>query len=312
MQADTYYPWQATQWQRLQQAWMAQRLPHALLLTGLKGLGKTDFARSFSALLLCQHPENDKACGRCEACLQRIAGHHPNFHLLSPEGASQTIKIDMVRALIQRLLKTAQGYRIALIEDAHAMNIASQNALLKTLEEPGEKTVLILVSDQPHLLLPTIRSRCQAVNFSLDDTEIAKTWLSEQLPDEKQLDVFLTLANGAPLAALAIAQDEGLSQYKTWKQHLLGLLTGEMTPVTAASGFGKTDPKTILSWLMQVFYLAATDEAHWLRQYYTAAQLHILFEKIIEAQRLVLKGVNVNAALLLENLMIIFKDTLPC
>ena len=192
-------------------AWRA-RLPHALLLVGQRGIGKFELARRFAESLLCEQPTpTHDACGQCLACGWLAQGNHPDFRLLQPEifadeaadtgnisgvaadaapnasnGArkkspGQQITIDQVRALddFLRIGTHRHGRRVVLIRPAEAMNRATANALLKSLEEPASGTLFILVSDEPERLLPTIRSRCQVLSVPLPAADRALAWLRQ-------------------------------------------------------------------------------------------------------------------------------------
>ncbi len=209
------YPWQQAQWQQLQQSLAAERLPHALLLTGPTGTGKRDFIAALARALLCEQAldsrtEDGEACGQCHGCQLMDAGIHPDFVLLQARPPKKTtsanpvisIKIEAVRELVERLSTTSQlqGRRIAVIEQADKMVHAAANSLLKTLEEPGEDTVIILHSARPHLIPVTIRSRCQQLAFPLPDTDTAVRWLQQQGIDDAANR--LAQASGAPLLAV--------------------------------------------------------------------------------------------------------------
>ena len=143
------YSWQTTQWQNIQRQLVADKLAHGLLLVGNEGLGKRDFAQQLANGLLCNSAGSDGlACGQCSACHLLAAGTHPDLFVLQAEERGKTIKVDEVRQLSAQLNLTSQfgGYKIALIIDAHDMNINASNSLLKTLEEPAADTILILVS----------------------------------------------------------------------------------------------------------------------------------------------------------------------
>ncbi|UCB54018.1 MAG: DNA polymerase III subunit delta' [Thiotrichales bacterium] len=206
----TIYPWQQAQWQQLTRQRRQNRLAHALLFEGPAGTGKKQCARELAHALLCTQTADDgSACGGCDACKLIAAGTHPDLHLLLPTPpASSTssnpvlsIKIDALRAMYRALSETSQfgGYRVAVIEDADKMPVQAANSLLKTLEEPGENTLLILVSSHPHRLPVTIRSRCQSTRFQVPDTETAASWLAEG--GISQVGNALKLAHGAPLRA---------------------------------------------------------------------------------------------------------------
>jgi DNA polymerase-3 subunit delta' len=206
-------------WSRL--AARRAALPHALLLRGRPGLGKTLLARRFAQGLLCEVPSPDGApCGECPACNWFLQGNHPDFRQLEPdilgaiaapeersgsgrsESLSKQIRIEQVRDL-QGFLAIGThrgGARVVLVRPAEAMNTATANALLKSLEEPGPKTLFILVSSQPQRLLPTIRSRCQAIDVSMASREQALAWLSTRGVEDPE--AALAFAGAAPLAVL--------------------------------------------------------------------------------------------------------------
>ncbi|MEO1765635.1 DNA polymerase III subunit delta' [Thiobacter aerophilum] len=209
------YPWQTEVWQRLTGA--RQRLPHALLLQGRRGIGKRDFALALANWLLCQAPTPHGPCRHCRACHLLAVGNHADLRLIEPlegeeEGrAVRQIAIAQVRELEDFVgLSTHQeGARVIVIHPAEAMNPAAANALLKTLEEPAENTVFLLVSHKPRQLLPTVVSRCRTVAMPLPDEEMARAWLESQGVIDARL--CLALAGGAPLEALRYADGEYLA-----------------------------------------------------------------------------------------------------
>lgn len=206
------YAWQQAVWQRLNDLVQEDRLPHALLLSGAAGIGKQRLAQAFAARLLCSAPRPEAACGQCKSCRLLEADTHPDLKWLAPETDPKTektakfIKVDQVRELVEFAEKSAQlgGYRVVLIEPAHLLNVQAANALLKTLEEPGSRTLIVLISSQALSLPATLRSRCQQLALPLPATADALAWLAPQLRDEAQARLLLSLAQGAPLAALSL------------------------------------------------------------------------------------------------------------
>ncbi|MDR1194718.1 MAG: hypothetical protein LBK98_11255 [Peptococcaceae bacterium] len=144
-----------------------QKTAHAYILRG----GDKDFllaeARRLAAGLNCLAADGaDRPCGSCENCRHLAAGTFRDWFAVAPQGAAELIQIRQIRGLQADLAgKPAQGrVKIAVLIDAHRMREESQNSLLKTLEEPPGDTVLLLLTDQPQALLPTVRSRCQMVD----------------------------------------------------------------------------------------------------------------------------------------------------
>jgi DNA polymerase-3 subunit delta' len=197
------------------------QLPHALLISGQRGIGKFDLARRFAESLLCESPtDSAQACGVCVACGWLAQGNHPDFRLLQPdtlaeaepEGAepgskkkpSSQITIAQVRALDDFLHVGTHrhGARIILVNPAEAMNRPTANSLLKSLEEPIAGTLFILVSSEPARLLPTIRSRCQSLPVAQPEARRSEAWLLQAgISDAAH---WLALAGGSPLLAVEL------------------------------------------------------------------------------------------------------------
>ncbi|WP_110648603.1 DNA polymerase III subunit delta' [Salinicola peritrichatus] len=202
-------PWQRERWRRLVELQDSGRLPHALLLSGPRGIGKQPLAEALVARTLCHSP-GEVACGECHSCRMLAAGYHPDLMSVTPSEKSRQIRIDAIRQVNGFVAQTAQqgGHRVIRIEPAEAMNVAASNALLKSLEEPGEQTLFILVSDIPSRLLPTIRSRCQHWNLATPPADAAEPWLGERLGDAEEARFWLRVAGGLPLLAEELAGAE--------------------------------------------------------------------------------------------------------
>jgi DNA polymerase-3 subunit delta' len=158
-------PWHEDAAAQLRKAWAANRLSHALLLQGAEGLGKQVFAAWLACAVLCDKSAGSElnCCGECAGCKLFAAGSHPDLLWVAPEEDKQQISIDQVRAATERLTKTSfrQGYKVAIVTPAHLMTPNAANSVLKTLEEPAPRSLLVLVTSQPSMLLPTVRSRCR-------------------------------------------------------------------------------------------------------------------------------------------------------
>lgn len=207
-------PWLQDEWQRLLARRAANRLPHALLIAGSRGLGKRAFAEQVRAVLLCERG-GDVPCQSCKACLLLRAGNHPDALTITfglrDDGKSRTeIVVDQIRTLGERFAQTSQrgGWRVAIIEPAEAMNASAANALLKTLEEPEANVMMILVADQWLRLAATIRSRCQRIDVREPEPVESLAWLAAQGIARKEAEPALALADGNPGEALVLARPE--------------------------------------------------------------------------------------------------------
>lgn len=243
------YPWQQSQWQKVQQQRAASRLPHALLLSGSEGLGKLEFGLQLAHSLLCRKPGEDAlACGECPACKLIAVDTHPDLFLLRAEERGKAIKVDDVRQLSAKLNLTSQygGYKVAVVIDAHDMNINASNSLLKTLEEPSSNAVLILVSSNPQKLPITVRSRCQSIGFNVPDAGLALSWLQAQGIEQAQS--LLGLAHGAPLLAMSLQQENLLEHHQQLISALLGVARNQPV-IELAEKIHKLPLNYLLNWL---------------------------------------------------------------
>jgi DNA polymerase-3 subunit delta' len=193
-----------TQVEFLRRVAASGRLAHALLLAGPTGVGKRLVADRFAAVLLCDE-HGDDACGVCPGCRQFAAGSHPDLFVVSVPRDKREIPIDKARELNQFLrLQPLRGERkVALVDDAHRMNLAAQNALLKGLEEPPAGSLVILVANNADALLPTIRSRCQRVLFApLSEAEVASILEHRAGLARAEAEALAAAADGSPGRAL--------------------------------------------------------------------------------------------------------------
>ncbi len=196
------------------------RLPHALLFTGKRGIGKSAAARALVTLFLCERKGED-GCGECDSCRWIQANSHPDLEVVERDASRRDISIDQLRSLadaLHRKRAPAQG-RAAFIDDADRMNDAAQNSFLKTLEEPPPSSLLILVTARPDRLLATIRSRCAIHRFGRLDDEEMEEFASRRL-DPGGLP--LALAQGAPGRWLELQDERFRSARVVLREGLLG------------------------------------------------------------------------------------------
>jgi DNA polymerase-3 subunit delta' len=215
----TPLPWQQRAATRLREQLEADRLPHALLLTGPSGWGELALANWLALLIV-----------RADVGLDAQTVAHPDLRWVGPDGAM--IKIDAIRELVDFAQGKPQAgsRKAAVVAEAHAMNRSAANALLKTLEEPPPGTHLLLVSSRPGQLLPTIRSRCQQHTLHKDEAA-ARAWLAEQV-ETTDLPARLFEYGNAPvaIAAAAAAGERPLTGALTqaWRGDDLPALAGEL------------------------------------------------------------------------------------
>lgn len=248
-------PWQQELWLEVTAQALQRRLAHALLLAGPRGVGKRDFARALAAFLLCE-ARSGYACGRCRSCDQLAAGTHPNLIVLSPEVDEKTgktrrdISVDQIREFSEKMRLTSHygQAKLAVIDPADALNESGVNALLKTIEEPSAETHLLLISERPLALKPTLRSRCQRLRFAPPSAEQALDWLRHKgIRDASALG----WAGGAPLRAVELQEQGLLTQYAEWARALTELAAKKRDPLAVAALVDKEQTPVFLSWLQQ-------------------------------------------------------------
>jgi DNA polymerase-3 subunit delta' len=190
------------------------RLPHALIFTGVDGVGKRSAAMALALSLNCEALQGPQpspadslsiACRDCRPCRWIMAGNHPDVIRIDPVG--KLIRIDQIRRLLDSLSKKpyGRGRRIVLIAEAHGMNPEAGNALLKMLEEPPANTILILTTHQTSDLLPTIVSRCQRIRFRpLPPDTIRSLLMTQEGLERQEADVVARMAGGSYTRAVRL------------------------------------------------------------------------------------------------------------
>jgi DNA polymerase-3 subunit delta' len=211
-----------------------QKVASSYLFCGETGVGKKTAAIAFAKAVNCLSPRPPgpqfsedapvDACDECESCTKIDAGVHPDFLLVSPE--ERLIRIDEIRMIDEALsYKPFEGRKkTVIIDDAETMNISAANAFLKTLEEPPEDSVIILVTSKADLLPATIRSRCSRINFPPLPTGSCRQVLEGKENDAEKLSLAARLSMGRP----GIALSSDLAEERTWFLNLFkGMLLAE-------------------------------------------------------------------------------------
>jgi len=217
----------------------ADRLPHAMLFDGPVGVGKARCAAALAASFLCLKPRGDLPCGKCESCIVLPSGNHPDYHVIIKEliryydktGKSKATvhSIHSIRAeLIEKAAHTSVMGRgkFFVIEQADLMSEDAQNSMLKTLEEPAGRAAIVLLSDAPYLLLPTVLSRCQVVRFALLDAALVARELKQRGIDAATAAEAAELSEGSLGGALSLISDGTLATARQLRERIEELFAG--------------------------------------------------------------------------------------
>lgn len=178
---------------------------HSYLFIGEEGIGKKMLAKEFAKAILCTS-ENNKPCNICKSCVEFNTNNNANFNLINEEGSA--IKIEQIRNVQIKIAEKPinSNYKVYLINDAELMTQEAQNCLLKTLEEPPEYIVIILITSNENKVLNTIKSRCMKLYFNNLDKNSVKKVLTEQFEMKDINDSFLDAAGGSIKKALLIKE----------------------------------------------------------------------------------------------------------
>ena len=190
-----------------------KNFPHAIIFSGIEGIGKRKAAEIFATSLLCENLIDGEPCGVCPGCKMMKGNSHPDFYVVEPEETKSTrnIKIGQIRALQNQVaLRPVQAdRRVVIIDGAEFMKKEAANCLLKTLEEPLSQTVFILVTANRAGLLMTVRSRCVTINFErLTDDEI-KSELLKRDTDFEQAEKISIISGGSLGRAIKLSESGG-------------------------------------------------------------------------------------------------------
>lgn len=260
----------AIEW--IHRAFASDRLPHGLIFAGPAGVGKATTARALAALFLCERPKNAKPCGQCDSCRAFATDAHPDYHVITKElirfhdktGKSKGIDLS-IHVLRPELIEPAgrkpgmgRG-KVFVVEQAELMNPQAQNALLKTLEEPAGRTLIILLTDQPGALLPTIRSRSQTVRFSALPEEVVQKELQKHGVDAKTAAAASQLARGSLGTALKWIEEGLIGPAQELSAQVEGAMSGK--PPADLPGWLKQAAEAYAQKQLERDELASKDQA---------------------------------------------------
>ncbi len=196
----------------LQRSINNNKITHAYLFTGPKGVGKTMVAEYFAASLLCQG-QGQIPCKRCVFCQQVFKKIHPDLIWVEREKDKKNITIEQIRNLRERLTRRSflNSYKVVIVKEAETLARDGWNALLKTLEEPSEKTIIILITTNFKNLPLTIISRCQLIKFlTVGKKEIYNYFLKKLNLLPKKAEILSRLCQGRPGAGIKFIEDKKL------------------------------------------------------------------------------------------------------
>lgn len=270
---------------------------HAYLFQGEEGVGKEALARTFAAGLQCQSESADKPCKECVSCRQMESGNQPDVIWVTREKAS--LGVDEIREQLCNTMDIkpfSSPYKIYLVPEAEKMTEAAQNALLKTIEEPPEYGIVILMTSNISALLPTIQSRCLTMEFRPLSTAVVESYVKEhcQVPDY-QARASAAFAQGNLGKAMRYAKSEDFIERK---DHIISLLRhveqmdlSEMLAVIKDLGTRKDEVRDYIDlmvlWYRDVLLFKATKDINQLlfqdeACYISREASHRSYEKIEE------------------------------
>ena len=298
--------------EQLQRTVASDRIAGAYLFVGPTGIGKETVARYFAQLIFCQQEAQPPAvCGTCLACRKVDSGNHPDLQFIRPDGSE--LKIGQIRELQKQIIYEPfeASRKVYILTDVDRMNDYAENALLKTLEEPPASSVLILLTSNVRVLLPTTRSRCQILQFHpMPTQELAEILTNKFSVAPEQATALAIAADGAigkalaqlekgdirtervpevlkesdPLAAFKLAENfkdnpETLSELVTWYRDLLFLQQGA--------------PNELIT------HIHSAEELRMLVPRYSHLRIQQAIQTVFETKSL-LDNTNTNATLALE------------
>lgn len=169
---------------------------HSYMFFGTEGIGKKLFALEFAKMILCENQKNSP-CEKCKSCIEFDSNNNPDFFFIEPDGNS--VKIDQIRNMQKCILEKPiiSSKKVYIINNAETMTKEAQNCLLKTLEEPQEYVVIILIVSDENSMLPTIKSRCTKIFFEKISDENLKTYIKEKIGDVHFEESMIKLSEGS-------------------------------------------------------------------------------------------------------------------
>lgn len=305
------------------------KIPHAFVLSGEDGMGKMMLARAFAKRLLCENPAGDDPCGNCHSCRQFESGNHPDVIFLTHEKPG-LIGVDDIRFGLNQdivIKPYSSRYKIYIIDEAEKMTVQAQNALLKTLEEPPEYAVILLLTTNGANFLPTILSRCVVLNLKQVPEEEIRTVLTGRGVSADKLEPILKLCRGNVGRALKMADSEDFAammhEVMTWMETIHKMSIEELLAAVGRLAEYKLEIEDCLDfirmWYRDVLLFKVTNDLNVLvfQESYRAIRevaSHSSFEGIEEVMQAIDTAgrrldANVNFELTMELLLLAIRDS---
>ncbi|MGQ8363772.1 AAA family ATPase [Glaciecola sp. 1036] len=300
------YPWLISKFNELEKRIHSHKLHHAILLHGESGVGIDELAFELAHALLCIN-DGPRPCGSCKGCNLIAAESHPDFHLIVSDKTQ--IGVDLVRSAIEKINNTAQlsGNKVVLVPNIDLMTEAAANAFLKTLEEPTNNTFLIMTSQAAHLLLPTIKSRCEKHVIAMPDYAQSVNYISSQseaAPSELELKAY----GNSPLKYLNAKVNKEPS-FQGFMEDLNAIKDNALSTDELAKKY-KEYPSQVVDWL---FALLLEKQIESIKQPQTSQNARSIAQWIeteLNVAKQKLKQTGTNKQLLISYLMGSFKSNL--
>lgn len=190
------------------------KISHAYIINGEKGMGKRTVAKAFAMTLLCEE-KGTVPCMKCHSCVQALTDNNPDLIMITPDKPT-TLSIDHIRQTLVNdveLKPYSNSHKVYIVEDAELMNNAAQNAILKTIEEPPEYAVIILLTTNISALLQTVLSRCVKLDMQPLKKEVVKKYLMEkEKVVDYQADIAVSFAGGNLGKAIELSKSQDFAE----------------------------------------------------------------------------------------------------
>lgn len=242
---------------RLQRLIIDKHLPHALIFVGPEGIGKKMTAFGLTKALLCMADKKETDfCDNCPSCHKINQQNHPDVNLIAPEGAS--IKIGQLREWQETLesMSYMGSWRVTIIDNAEKMTQAAANSILKTLEEPPEKTIIFLITKETGDILPTILSRCQIIRFApLSRKEFIQILIDKIRVSEVEAGLLYNLSRGQLLGAMSMDIKHVYKIRGHWKDFFTENLSNESMGLGKSQSTFLEDLNILASWIRDIIFV---------------------------------------------------------